>query len=112
MVKPPKIPPLASLKTAAKPPPTHFSPTVPYAQSKLPPNASTSTSSTVDFRNPSPTETPRQRVARLREAARRARMQQLPWQDRMIETSRLYLDYAHRGFVVFLMVVAGILYPY
>lgn len=43
----------------------------------------------------------------MREAARRARMQNLPWQDRMVETGRLYADYAHRGFVVFLMVLAG-----
>jgi hypothetical protein len=34
-------------------------------------------------------------------------MQGLPWQDRMIETGRVYMDYAHRGFVMFLIGVAG-----
>jgi hypothetical protein len=66
-----------------------------------------SSGSVVDFRNPRPSETPRERVARLRELARRARMQSLPWQDRIIETGRLYVDYAHRGFVMFLIGVAG-----
>src|ERR1700761_3061411 len=107
MPKPPKIPPLANLRSTAKPLATHFTPTVPYAESKLPPTGRSSSTTVVDFRNPKSSETPRERVARLREAARRARMQGLPWQDRMIETGRVYMDYAHRGFVMFLIGVAG-----
>jgi hypothetical protein len=113
MPKPPKIPPLANIKPIPKPPPTHFTQTGPYAQAKVAPNESSPTapntkgSTIVDFRNPSPTETPRQRVARLREAARRARMQNLPVQERIIETGRVYMDLAHRGFVYLCIGIAG-----
>jgi hypothetical protein len=34
-------------------------------------------------------------------------MQNLPLQERIIETGRVYLDIAHRGFVYFLIGIAG-----
>ncbi len=82
--------------------PTLFTSTGPIAHSKPPPNASN-----VEFTNPKPGETPRQRVARLREAAYRARLQQIPWQDRVIVRGSRVLDNVHRYAVRFVVGAGG-----
>jgi hypothetical protein len=39
-------------------------------------------------------------VERLRAAARQARAAELPWQEKMIESGRKWMDRFHRGFTI------------
>ncbi|KAI9887953.1 MAG: hypothetical protein M1823_000210 [Watsoniomyces obsoletus] len=83
---------------------TRFTPTGPHAHSKS------------SFRSPKPApraapsssslkgETPLEKVARLREAARRAQAQRLSRFDRAILVGRVWADRAHRGVVGFLII--------
>jgi hypothetical protein len=100
--KPPNIP-LATLRAGAKPHPTHFTATRPHAATQPPLPRIT----TIDVPEGAANETPRQKVARLREAARVARIRDLPWTDKLVETTRVWADVTHRWFVVFIMVISG-----
>jgi hypothetical protein len=101
--KPPPIP-LAALRAGAKPHPTHFTATRPHAAVQPPPPRIT----TIGIPKAAANETPRQKVARLREAARVARIRDLPWTDKLVETTRVWADVTHRWFVVFIMGISGL----
>ncbi|KAF2398299.1 hypothetical protein EJ06DRAFT_532048 [Trichodelitschia bisporula] len=73
---------------------TLFTPTGPYAAAKPQPRATT-----IPISGPAPTnETPQQKVARLREAARRAKLSQESGTtfDRVVARGRVWADRAHR----------------
>jgi hypothetical protein len=102
--KPPSIA-LAALRAGAKKPqphPTHFTATGPHASTQPPPRITT-----IDVPAGAANETPRQKVARLREAARVARVRDLPWHDKLVETTRVWADVTHRWFIVFIMMISG-----
>jgi hypothetical protein len=100
--KPPTIP-LATLRAGAKPHPTHFTATGPHAATQPPPPRIT----TIDVPMGAANEKPYQKVARLREAARVARIRDLPWTEKLVETSRVVADVVHRWFIVFIMIFSG-----
>lgn len=80
---------------------TRFTSTGPHAHSK-------STVSTIDISSPpNPNETPAQKVARLREAARRARMDQETTWDRVVLKGRVWADRAHKVTATALILSSG-----
>ncbi|TKA69271.1 hypothetical protein B0A49_08366 [Cryomyces minteri] len=82
---------------------TRFTATRPYANSK------TSSPSTINFGGPPSTnETPQQKVARLREAARRAKLGQDSTFDRVVDKGRVWADRAHRFVALGLIAATGI----
>ncbi|CAZ80687.1 unnamed protein product [Tuber melanosporum] len=76
------VPPPRSVADA-----TRFTPTGPHAFTRTP--LSAAATATVG-------ETPQQRVARLREAARRAKSNQISTVDKIIDRGRVWADKAHR----------------
>ncbi|KAF2673514.1 hypothetical protein BT63DRAFT_421650 [Microthyrium microscopicum] len=94
----------------AKPPPTHFSATGPFANA-APEEAKSHipTASTVQIRPAKSNETPRQRVERLRQAARASQLKDLPWTEKLIERGRVIADYGHRTFTGFLILSSVII---
>ena len=93
---------------------TRFTPTGPYANgtgngkqsisasaSPSPSLSSSSPTSPLQFADPAPpNETPQQKVARLREAARRARAARITPYDKVVLFGRVWADRLHRGTVV------------
>jgi len=85
--------------------PTHFTQATPHASNKIPSTVK------LDSRAP-PNETPQEKVARLRERARRAKMAHIsPW-ERVIERSRLWADRMHRTTVYGLIGFSGRTAPF
>ncbi|CUS09189.1 unnamed protein product [Tuber aestivum] len=66
---------------------TRFTPTGPHAFTRTPMSAAAAATTG---------ETPQQRVARLREAARRAKLDQISAVDKIIDRGRVWADKAHR----------------
>ncbi|PWW72538.1 hypothetical protein C7212DRAFT_286280 [Tuber magnatum] len=66
---------------------TRFTPTGPHAFTRTPMSAAATATTG---------ETPQQRVARLREAARRAKLDQISLGDKIIDRGRVWADKAHR----------------
>jgi len=82
---------------------TRFTATGPYAHSKP------KTTSTLQFAEPPPpNETPQQKVIRLREAARRAKLAQISKFDRVVATGRVVADAAHRTTAYGLILLTGV----
>jgi hypothetical protein len=73
--------------------PTLFTSTGPYAAAKpAPPRATI-----IPIRGPAPpNETPQEKVARLREAARRAKIGNESTFDKVVARGRVVADFAHR----------------
>ncbi|KAF2813861.1 uncharacterized protein BDZ99DRAFT_409985 [Mytilinidion resinicola] len=81
---------------------TRFTATGPYAHSK--PN----TASTLQFAGPPPpNETPQQKVIRLREGARKAKLARISKFDRVVATGRVVADAAHRTTAYGLIFLTG-----
>ncbi|OCK83355.1 hypothetical protein K432DRAFT_322477, partial [Lepidopterella palustris CBS 459.81] len=81
---------------------TRFTATGPYAHSK--PGTRASTFAFAD--PPPPNETPQQKVARLREAARRAKLGQISTFDKVVTRGRVWADAAHRFTAITLITAA------
>jgi len=81
------VPPPRSVADA-----TRFTPTGPHAFTRTPIPAATAVG-----------ETPQQRAARLREAARRARLDRISMTDKVIARGRVWADKAHRAFALSLI---------
>jgi len=78
---------------------TRFTSTGPYASSKFTSYDPTARASTVQISNGAPEgETPQQKIARLREAARRAKAGQTQGTayERIVSRGRIWADRAHR----------------
>ncbi|KAF1814711.1 hypothetical protein P152DRAFT_430608 [Eremomyces bilateralis CBS 781.70] len=72
---------------------TRFTPTTPFAESKT-----TLRNTTIDFGGPAPpNESPKEKVVRLREAARRAKLAKESTFDRVVTRGRVVADFAHRA---------------
>lgn len=83
---------------------TRFTATGPCAHSKPSTRASV-----LDFADPPPpNETPQQKVARLREAARRAKLGQVSRFDKVVAKGRVVADTAHRFTAITLIAATGI----
>jgi hypothetical protein len=93
-----EMPPSRSIADA-----TRFTPTIPHAftRSPMPPSGTSS----------SATETPQQRVARLREAARMSKLAQASIFDRVIDRGRVWADKAHRVVALGLISATGLSHP-
>lgn len=92
---------------------TRFTSTTPHATTKPPP-ASSATAQSLPPRQPQhgpPGETPLQKVARLREAAARARAAKLSRFDRMIIVGRAWADRAHHVTAMSLIGLTGTWFP-
>ena len=82
---------------------TRFTATGPCAHSKPSTRASV-----LDFADPPPpNETPQQKVARLREAARRAKLGQVSRFDKVVAKGRVVADTAHRFTAITLIAATG-----
>lgn len=80
---------------------TRFTATGPHAHSKP-------TATTINLgAAPPPNETPAQKVARLREAARRAKMEQETTWDRVVSRGRVWADRAHKITATSLIALSG-----
>jgi hypothetical protein len=81
---------------------TRFTPNGPYASRP-------STRATVlQFSDPAPAEeTPQQKIARLREAARRAKIAQESTFDKVVASGRTWADRAHRATVYGIIAFSG-----
>lgn len=83
------VPPPRSVADA-----TRFTPTGPHAFTRTPIPAAATTAVG---------ETPQQRVARLREANQRAKLDQISTVDKVITRGRVWADKAHRAFALSLI---------
>jgi len=80
---------------------TRFTATGPHAHSKT-------TATTIDLgAAPPPNETPAQKVARLREASRRAKVSQESTWDRVVSRGRIWADRAHKITATALIATSG-----
>ncbi|KAG0635149.1 hypothetical protein HOY80DRAFT_471138 [Tuber brumale] len=91
------VPPPRSVADA-----TRFTPTGPHAFTRTPMSAAAT--ATVG-------ETPQQRVARLREAARRTKLDQISTVDKIIDRGRVWADKAHRAVAISLIGATGLFLP-
>src|SRR6266702_383307 len=82
---------------------TRFTATGPCAHSK--PGTKASVLAFAD--PPPPNETPQQKVARLREAARRAKLEQVSRFDKVVAKGRVVADTAHRFTAITLIAATG-----
>lgn len=84
---------LSQSRTMSTKDPTLFTQTGPHASAKpMPPRGTT-----IPIGGPAPpNETPQQKVARLREAARRSKLAQESAFDKVVSRGRVVADYAHR----------------
>jgi hypothetical protein len=84
---------------------TRFTQTTPHAYSR-----GAASGTTINIANasvPPPNETPQQKVTRLREAARKARLGQESASDRWITSGRRFADRAHKVTVTGLVGLSG-----
>jgi len=82
---------------------TRFTATGPYASSKPAPRAST-----ISLSSPAPAgETPQQKVARLKDAARRAKLDQVSGFDKVVARGRVWADRVHRVTALSLITLTG-----
>lgn len=78
---------------------TRFTATGPHANAKA---------TTIDLgAAPPPNETPAQKVARLREAARRAKIEQLTTWEKVVVNGRVWADRAHKVTATSLIALSG-----
>jgi len=78
---------------------TRFTATGPHASSKA---------TTIDLgAAPPPNETPAQKVARLREASRRAKIEQLTTWEKVVVSGRVWADRAHKVTATSLIALSG-----
>ena len=82
---------------------TRFTATGPCAHSK--PSTRASVLAFAD--PPPPNETPQQKVTRLREAARRAKLEQVSRFDKVVAKGRVVADTAHRFTAITLIAATG-----
>ena len=81
---------------------TRFTATGPHVHSK------SAASSTIDLAGPPPpNETPAQKVVRLREAARRAKLGQETTWDKVVSRGKVWADRAHKVTATGLIVLSG-----
>jgi hypothetical protein len=78
---------------------TRFTATGPHAFTRAPPSSGSASGG----------ETPQQRVARLREAANRAKMDQVGTFDRIVDRGRIWADRAHKVVAIGLIGATGAL---
>lgn len=78
-----------------------------HSARSAPPNAST-----IDYAatQAPPNETPQQKVARLREAARRAKLEQEPLTEKILRRGRVIADKAHRVTVMGFIGLSGMMF--
>lgn len=79
---------------------TRFTATGPHAFTRAPPTSGSGSGGR---------ETPQQRVARLREAANRAKMDQVGMFDRIVDRGRIWADRAHKVVAIGLIGATGAL---